>query len=375
MSQNTYISNDEPLKSYTDLNYIHLSKHETIWKNIVDSHPFNQALTVFLPTCSVNLATEHFGQQIGFYYQVEAPLRMLLDSNFYSTFIQSDQYQLMMHSIDTDLNTDNVIVLDSAGNLSLSLTKDTYEKFGIQVQHRSKASMKHNKYIVNISLKDKHFYPESNQFNRLKWCLENTLTETFKFVFAAVDKSVTGITVDIQWPTQVTRVTKIDIEPQFETLTDVQIPDFENINHSIDSQPKENWDKHVLDAVEWIGLAYMKSNRIKITTKAVDPFVSVYKAPSTLLSSQTGTLIKWKGFIPATCIQNIMMNVRKLMTSAIVNEWTSVSVWGYRDSPYTWNKKEHYSYLNSENDYTFLLLPKRQTAYTIQFYGSHHSNV
>jgi hypothetical protein len=63
------------------------------------------------------------------------------------------------------------------------------------------------------------------------------------------------------------------------------------------------------------------------------------------------------------------------MTSAIVNEWTSVSVWGYRDSPYTWNKKEHYSYLNSENDYTFLLLPKRQTAYTIQFYGSHHSNV
>lgn len=112
----------------------------------------------------------------------------------------------MMHSIDTDLNTDNVIVLDSAGNLSLSLTKDTYEKFGIQVQHRSKASMKHNKYsklilmgggecdltfvtvVVNISLKDKHFYPESNQFNRLKWCLENTLTESFKFVFAAVDK-------------------------------------------------------------------------------------------------------------------------------------------------------------------------------------------
>lgn len=121
---------------------------------------------------------------------------------------------------------------------------------------------------------------------------------------------MTGITVDIQWPTQVTRVTKIDIEPQFETLTDVQIPDFENINHSIDSQPKENWDKHVLDAVEWIGLAYMKSNRIKITTKAVDPFVSVYRTPSTLLSSQTGTLIKWKGFIPTTCIQNIMMNVR-----------------------------------------------------------------
>jgi Trm5-related predicted tRNA methylase len=52
----------------------------------------------------------------------------------------------MMHTLDTDLNTDNVIVLDPEGNLSLSLVKDAYEKFGIQVQHRSKASMKHNKY-------------------------------------------------------------------------------------------------------------------------------------------------------------------------------------------------------------------------------------
>ena len=51
MSQNTYISNDEPLKSYTDLNYIHLSKHETIWKNIVDSHPFNQAVNLNMPLC------------------------------------------------------------------------------------------------------------------------------------------------------------------------------------------------------------------------------------------------------------------------------------------------------------------------------------
>lgn len=53
MSQNTYISNDEPLKSYTDLNYIDLSKHETIWKNIVDSHPFNQTVNLNMPLCTI----------------------------------------------------------------------------------------------------------------------------------------------------------------------------------------------------------------------------------------------------------------------------------------------------------------------------------
>ncbi|CAO3699372.1 unnamed protein product [Rhizopus microsporus] len=342
---------------------------------MIDTHPFNQALTVFLPGCSINLANEHFNQKLGYYYQVESPLSILLDLNFFKTFFQSDQYNLMMHTLNTNLNTDNVIVLDPEGNLSLSLVKDAYEKFGIQVQHRSKASMKHNKYIINIPLKDNQLHPGSKQFERLKWCLENTLTQTFKLVFAATDK-VTGQSVDIEWPSQVKKVTKIDIEPQFETLTDIHIPSFESINHSLNSQPAENWDRHVMNALEWIGLAYIKSNRIKARiTKAVDPFISVYKAPVPFLDSQTGTLIKWKGFLPTSFIHNVMTMIRKLMVPDIINHWTSLTVYGYRDSPYTWKGKEHYAYLNSENDYTFLMMPEHQTAYTLQFYGSHHSNV
>lgn len=117
--------------------------------------------------------------------------------------------------------------------------------------------------------------------------------------------------MDIKWPTQAKNVMKVDIEPQFETLTDIQIPSFENIDYPLEQEQKEDWDKHVMEATEWVGLAYMKSTRIKSkTTKAVDPFVSVYKAPPPFLSSETGTLIKWKGFIPTTCIQNIMTIVR-----------------------------------------------------------------
>jgi hypothetical protein len=53
------------------------------------------------------------------------------------------------------------------------------------------------------------------------------------------------------------------------------------------------------------------------------------------------------------------------------SQWAAMSVWGYKDSPFTW-QIPHYSYLNGENDYTFLLLPRNNTCYTFQLYGSHH---
>lgn len=40
--------NHEQVKSYTDLNYVDLNKHEAIWKNIIDSHPFNQAVSTLI---------------------------------------------------------------------------------------------------------------------------------------------------------------------------------------------------------------------------------------------------------------------------------------------------------------------------------------
>lgn len=66
--------------------------------------------------------------------------------------------------------------------------------------------------------------------------------------------------------------------------------------------------------------------------------------------------------------------IRKMMASGVTSEWTSLSVWGYKNSPYTWETLQHYQYFNGENDYTFLLLPSSsQKAYTYQLYGSHHT--
>lgn len=57
-----------------------------------------------------------------------------------------DECQLMMHSIETNLNTDNVVVLNPDGKLYLSLVKETYETFGIEALKRTKMDVKHDKH-------------------------------------------------------------------------------------------------------------------------------------------------------------------------------------------------------------------------------------
>jgi hypothetical protein len=117
--------------------------------------------------------------------------------------------------------------------------------------------------------------------------------------------------MDIQWPqSMTTSILKKKMEAELETLTDINIPTFENIKHSIDQKPTLDWDNEAMTAIEWLGLAHLKASRIKKTSKELNPFISVYQQPKPLLNSKTGTLIQWKGFIPTTVIQNILTNVR-----------------------------------------------------------------
>lgn len=51
-----------------------------------------------------------------------------------------------MHSINTNINTDDVVVLSPSGTLCFSLLKQTFETFGIEAAGRSKADKKHDKH-------------------------------------------------------------------------------------------------------------------------------------------------------------------------------------------------------------------------------------
>lgn len=56
------------------------------------------------------------------------------------------EHDLLLHTIDTHLDTDDVFTLDHTGRLVLSLNKDTYERFGITTQKRRQADAIRQKY-------------------------------------------------------------------------------------------------------------------------------------------------------------------------------------------------------------------------------------
>lgn len=116
--------------------------------------------------------------------------------------------------------------------------------------------------------------------------------------------------MEIQWPSNATHILKKDMQAEFETLTDINIPSFTELNESLDQQPTADWDEKAVDALEWLGLAYLKAKRIKQKNEKVDPFVSVYRSPFSLSSTHRGTLVKFEGFIPTIAIQNIFTIVR-----------------------------------------------------------------
>lgn len=64
-----------------------------------------------------------------------------------------------------------------------------------------------------------------------------------------------------------------------------------------------------------------------------------------------------------------------MMADKTLPSWAALTVWGYRDSPYTWSTQEHHYFLNGENDYTFLLLPTTDKDVTLihqKMLGTHH---
>ncbi|KAL0085893.1 ribonuclease P [Phycomyces blakesleeanus] len=290
------------------------------------------------------------------------------------TYVQSGHKSLVLHSVDTHLDSDDVIVLDLNGTLVMNLTKSTHEMFGIQARKQTRADMKRQRYVVRIDLGDPKLVPGTKMYERLLWCLESTFTNPIKMLAASVDK-VTGSALDIEWPAGVS-YRRLENSAHIEDISGITIPSFDNLRPAACTSEKM-WEQKSIDAVEWLGLVHLKAKRLSSNDKP-DPFVSTYRAPVPNAAHQHGVLVTWKGFILPALISSILSALRKLMSVKVTENWTSLTVWGFHDSPFGWDNMQHYYFVGGENDYTLLLLPKtdeessQKMAISYKMYGSHH---
>ncbi|KAI8367520.1 ribonuclease P 40kDa subunit-domain-containing protein [Radiomyces spectabilis] len=372
MSEAAYLNHPEIPTGHADVSALDLNKHTIEWQATIDNHPFNHKLAIFLPFCTADKARQHLQHDVGAYYKVEAKLSDLLEPGFCDLQIQSPSRRFIFHSIDTQLDTDDVVVLDLNGNLTFSLLKSTYEELGLEGRKQSRGDVRRQKHIVQINLRDAKMKPGDKRYDRLLWCLQNNLDRPFKIVAALIDTE-TGNTEDIPWPKNI-RAEKVPFQCEYTELSGVNIPSFEGLNQ--DGQVVDDWLHRVSLAMEWLGLAHVRAKRLRDSDRS-EPYISVYKEPQPSVQNAQGTLVQWKGLIPPSFIKQVMINLRKMMLGHAVESWASLTVWGFRDSPFTWNDTQHYHFLNGENDYTFFLQPcenDTQKAVSYVAYGSHHSN-
>ncbi|ORZ22005.1 ribonuclease P 40kDa subunit-domain-containing protein [Absidia repens] len=376
MSQQLYLPDTDSQASYCDLSYFDYELHQATWKKIIDQHPFNHKLSLFLPHCSKKTVEAHLSEQQPFYYKTRLPLVKLLDSQFYSRHVKSTKDRLLLHTIGTRLDSDTVIVLDMTGHLILSMEKTTYETFGMVGKKQKEMDRKKSRYVIDIDLADAKMGPGNKTFDRLKWCFENTLTDEYDMVATSVDQ-VTGDTNEIEWPANI-EATKQDIEMNLEEINHIDIPQWTpRLERNMATEKMDQqWEEDALQAMEWIGLVQTRANRLNSMSSGISAFLSTYQPPLPVAQNGLGTVITWTGLITPSFISNSLVNLRKLMVSKMVQDWASLTVWGYRDSPYTWGKRQHYYRLNGENDYSFLLFPphstNQQSFISMQMFGSQH---
>ncbi|KAG0231681.1 hypothetical protein BGW42_008696 [Actinomortierella wolfii] len=216
---------------------------------LIDAHPFNHKLQVFLPTrCTPAIQTTLVSRllQHTYYYHAKIPLSLFLTSNF----LQYARNGMIALSVDGGVDTHNVICLDGKGCLVLALTKDTYEQLGLDGVP-SKFVAKRQRYVVKIDLRSPAMAPKKPGFERIKWCFENTLTDKFSMLLAHVDTQ--GESLPIEFPHSID-AQKLTYSVNVETLHNILIPDTTPIR-TIRKNNTLKWRSNVSRLHEWVGMA------------------------------------------------------------------------------------------------------------------------
>ncbi|CAG8444001.1 8637_t:CDS:10 [Diversispora eburnea] len=204
----------------------------------------------------------------------------------------------------------------SEGTLILNLTKDTYEQLGLTGKP-SKYGTNRQRFVVQINLLEKSMIPGKKSYERVKWCFENSLTESFPFLISFID-IISHESKEMNFPS--------------------------------------TFNAKKLKIYDWLGMVSLKSQRL-LAHDRIDPYISVYSPPEPYKMGD-GTLLRWTGFIPSAIILSIFKSVLEQIEKNHLNvPWIVINIYGFKDSPISWNKQEHNHFMSGENNYSFLIWP------------------
>ncbi|KAJ3216802.1 Ribonuclease P protein subunit p40 [Clydaea vesicula] len=286
-----------------------------------------------------------------FFYKVKTNLLNFLSKEFLQ---QLKLFNVSCISLNDSIDVGNVFCILPNGTLILNLNKDTYETLGLEGKS-STLIRRSDRFVVKINLLDASFTETKKFYQRVKWCFENSLVTSFNFFLTKYNKSNGNLEELDNFGDA--NIEKVYLNDNYLCNENVITPHIEQIleqlTRSSDLKQSESTEL-INDLLEWLGMAAVSSDRI-MSYDRVDSFISAYKVaqPNRIhnLYSMEAT-----GLISVSTIINIFRNLcDELLLKKAIN-FGVLYLWGFRDSPVSFNQKEHgFNLTDGENDLVLVL--------------------
>lgn len=263
-------------------------------RRLAISHPFTQQLDVVFPASDV--LKEKLSVLSAEYRSRTWTL---------AEFAAFAQPHVQRYTVESDLIAigkpghldDDVWCLDTRGLLTLAICKTTYEKLGL-VGRALPWKEHQDVYIVRVSLHAQapalanetvHVYGPKVQAALAAW-------DQRRGAWNLIACGPANLAEAAGTPTQV--------QPAVRTLQNVFIPKPKLHARPKDPDAAEEWDEDVAALFEWVGLACLGSERLRVYDKP-DPYIAVYTPPS---PNYTGTVLhmRWAGLLSPQFVQSVI---------------------------------------------------------------------
>ncbi|KAJ1837244.1 hypothetical protein LPJ73_007466, partial [Coemansia sp. RSA 2703] len=230
-------------KLYVTLSSLTSKKRED--KRCIETHPFNYRCT-FLTNAP--LEKQKVLEHIGGYYRVKLKPSDLISPDFINGYVKPDT--IIALSLESRIDTGDVIAIDGQGTLILSLCKDTYEELGIVGSKAQFPLDDGSRHIVRIDLNAGIMDPSKKYYQRIKWRFDEVLDREMDFLLGRFDRE-TGMSLNFDMP----GVTQCNPVIEEHVLRNIWVPEVNELFDETTKHPSDVWNERVSEVFEWIGVA------------------------------------------------------------------------------------------------------------------------
>ncbi|OQV04322.1 hypothetical protein CLAIMM_09225 isoform 4 [Cladophialophora immunda] len=310
------------------------------WRTI-RQHEYDKYVAVILPDGLYHLIWEKVNASIGpvKYAKVIMKLEDVLNGEFFTVYVKT-------------------------GVLRLELSKDSYERAGLQGTPIPSGGSKHVKlrYLVEINLRLPSMLHSKKGFERLIWAAKNVLNQSLNWLFLDLNSNIEDVSDQNTQPLSNHHPTIHTLTPFTQSLTNTLTPrTMAAVSDGISLLSAEAHES-LYDILEYVDMLSLASPRVQATDQT-HSFLSRYEVPDLSdeadpndphTSGQPVRVLTWSGLIPSRWILELLCAVIRYSRAEGFEalprrqQWFAISVSSHKTQA-----------VNQVDGYTILLQPAR----------------